>query len=133
MFSSKSLPLSDAESEFERMTDLEKFGLKPYSLEPIKSKIPVAYGRNSVSDLDSSNDVATNGVNGRIGNKSWCKCECCTCTSMDTSVEGICFLEIPEICKSIFSSTLAERLLLNIRKTRSSLFMKFFIFHITRL
>ena len=88
------------------MTDLEKFGLKPYSLEPIKSKVPVAYGRNSVSDLDSSNDVATNGVNGRIGNKSWCKCECCTCTSMDTVVEGVCFLEIPEICKSIFSSTL---------------------------
>ena len=45
-----------------------------YSLEPIEWKVPVAYGSNSVSDLASSIDVATNGVNGRIGNK-WVKME----------------------------------------------------------
>ena len=59
MPSSKSLPLSGTESEIERMTNLEKFGLQPYTLEPTKSKIPVGYGRISGSDLASSNDVAT--------------------------------------------------------------------------
>ena len=39
-----------------------------YTLEPKKAKVPVTYGRNSMSDLASSNDVAINGVNGRIGN-----------------------------------------------------------------
>ena len=33
-----------------------------------------ANGRNSVSDLANSNDVSTNGVNGKIDNKTWCKC-----------------------------------------------------------
>ena len=103
MSSSKSLPSSGTESEIEKMTDFEKFGLQPYTLEPTKSKVPVAYGRNSVSDLASSNDVATNGVYGRIGNKTWCKCECCA--SMETSTEGVCCLEIPDICKSRFLST----------------------------
>ena len=44
-----------------------------------------------MSDLASSNDVATNGVNGRIGNKTWCKCECRA--PMETSIEGVCCLE----------------------------------------
>ena len=76
--SSKSLSSSGFESETKRMCDFEKFILSPYSLELTKSEVPVAYGRNSVSHLTSSNDVATNGVNGRISNKSWCKCECCS-------------------------------------------------------
>ena len=83
------------------MTNFENFGLQLYSFQPTKSKVPVAYGRNSVSDLTSSNDVATNGVNGRIGNKFWCKCECCV--PMETST-GVCCLEIPEIGKPRFSS-----------------------------
>ena len=55
-----------------------------------------------MNDLASSNDVATNGVNGRIGNKTWCKCE--RCAPMETSIEGVCCLEIPGICKPSFSS-----------------------------
>ena len=102
MFSSKSLPLSGTESEIEKITDFEKFGLQPYILEPTKSKVPVAYGRNSVSDLASINNVATNGVNSRIGNKTSCKCECCA--PMETSIEGGCCLEIPQICKRRFLS-----------------------------
>ena len=101
MSSSKFLPSSRTESEIEKITDFEKFGLKLYTLEPTKSKVPVAYGRNSVSDLASSSDVATNGVNGRTGNKTWCKCECCT--PVETST-GVCCLEIPEICKRRFLS-----------------------------
>ena len=50
MSSSKSLPSSSTETE---------------------SKVAVAYGRNFVSDLASNNDVTTNGVNGRIGYKTW--------------------------------------------------------------
>ena len=103
MFSGKFLPSSDAESEIKKMTDFEKFGLLPYLLEPTKSKVPVAYDRNSVSDLASSNDVDRNVVIGRIGNKNWCKCGCCAL--MDTSIEGVCFLETPEIWKRRFSST----------------------------
>ena len=103
MSSSKSLPWSGTEPEIERMSDFEKFGLQPYTLEPTKSKVLVAYGRNSVSDLASSNDVATNGLNGRIGNKTCCKCE--RGARMETSIEVVCCLEIPEICKPIFSST----------------------------
>ena len=80
MPSSKSLPSSGAESEIERMTNLEKFGLQPYTLGPTKSKIPVGYGRISGSDLASSNDVA----------KTWGKCECCA--PMETSIEGACCL-----------------------------------------
>ena len=57
-----------------------------------------------MSDLASSNDVATDGVNGRIGYKSWYKCECCAPT--ETSIEGVSCLEIPEICKPRFSSRL---------------------------
>ena len=49
-----------------------------------------------MSDLVSNNDVATNGVNGRIFYKTWCKCECCA--PMETSTEGVCCPEIPEIC-----------------------------------
>ena len=56
-----------------------------------------------MSDLASSNDVATNDVNGRIGYKTWCKCECCAPT--ESSIEGVCCLEIPQICKSRFSSS----------------------------
>ena len=57
------------------MTDFEKLGLEPDSLEAIKSKVLVAYGRDSVNDLARSTDLATNGVNGRIDNKTWCKFE----------------------------------------------------------
>ena len=42
-----------------------------------------------MSDLTSSNDVVTNGVNGRTGNKFWCKCECCI--PMESST-GACLL-----------------------------------------
>ena len=77
MSSSESLSSSGTESETARMTDFEKFGLQPYSLEPTKSKAPVDYGRNSVSDLANSSDAATNDVDGRIVNETWCKCECC--------------------------------------------------------
>ena len=102
MSSSKSLPSSGTESEIERMTDFEKFSLQPYTLETTKSKVPVGYGRNSVSDLASSNDVTKNGVNGRIGNKTWCKCECCA--PMETSIEGFCSLDITEIWNRRFIS-----------------------------
>ena len=105
MSSSKSLPSSGTESEIENITDFEKFGLQSYTLEPEKSKVPVDYGKNSVSDLASSNDVATNGVDGRIGNKTWCKYEMCKYAPMETSIEGVCCLEIPEICKRRFLST----------------------------
>ena len=77
MSSSKSLSSSGTESEIERLNDFEKFGLQPYSLEPTKSKVPVGYGRNSMSDLANSSNAATNDVDGRIGNKTWCKFECC--------------------------------------------------------
>ena len=70
MFPSQSLPSSSNESEIKRMTDFKKFGLSSYTLELTKSKVPVAYGRNSVSDLASSDDVTTNGVNGKIGNSA---------------------------------------------------------------
>ena len=53
-----------------------------------------------MSDLVDSNDVATNGVNCRIGNKTWCKCE--YCTSVETSIDSVCCLKIPDICKSRF-------------------------------
>ena len=101
--SSKSLPSPGTESQIERMTVFKKFGLQPYTLELTKSKVPVAYGGNSLSYLTRSNDVATNGVNGRIGNKTRCKCECCD--PMETSIEGVCYLEILEICMPKFSST----------------------------
>ena len=52
MSPSESLSSSGTESETERMTDFGKFGLQSYSLEPTKSKVPVAYyGRNSTSDF----------------------------------------------------------------------------------
>ena len=73
MSSSESLSSSGAEPETEIMTD---FGLQPYSLEPTKPQVPVGYGRNSASDLANSSNAATNDVDGRIGNKTWCKCEC---------------------------------------------------------
>ena len=92
MSSSESLSSSGTESETERMADFEKFDLQPYSFEPTKSKVPVAYGRNSMSDVASSSNAATNDVDGRIGNKTWCKCECCA--PMETSIESICCLEI---------------------------------------
>ena len=85
------------------MVDFEKFGLKSYSLAPTKSKVPVAYGRNSVSDLASSNDSVTNDVDGRINNKTWFKCECCAST--EASTESVCCLAIPEICKPRFKGT----------------------------
>ena len=42
MSSSKSLPSSGTESEIEKMTVFEKFGLETYTLEQTKSKVPVA-------------------------------------------------------------------------------------------
>ena len=44
---------------------------KTHKIRLTKSKVPVAYGRNSVSDLVSRNDVATIG---RIDKKTWRKC-----------------------------------------------------------
>ena len=104
MSSSKSLSSSGTESETKRMTDFTKFELQPYSLEPTESKVPVGYDRNSVSDLANSSHAATNDVNGRIGNKTYCKCECCA--PMETCIESICCLEIPEIYKPRFSGML---------------------------
>ena len=67
-------------------------------------KVLVTYGRNSMSDLASSNGVAINDVNGRNWqHKTWCKCECCA--PMESGKEGVCCLEILEICKLRFSST----------------------------
>ena len=100
--SSKSLPLSGIEAEIERMNNLEKFSLTIHSWND-KSKVPVACGSNSVSDLAGTNDVATNGVNGRIGNKTLWKCE--YCAPMEISIEAVCCLEMADICKPIFSST----------------------------
>ena len=104
MTSSESLSSSGTESETERMTDFEKSGLQPYSLEPTNSKIPVGYGRNSMNDLANSSSATTNDVDGRIGNNTWCKCECCA--PRETSTESVCCLEIPEICKPRFSGAL---------------------------
>ena len=82
------------------MTDFEKLALWPCSLEPTKSKVQVVYCRNSVSGLTSSNGVATNGVDGRICNKTWCE----YCAPMETSIKCVCWLEIPEISKPRLSS-----------------------------
>ena len=98
------LYLSGTESETERMTDFKKFGLQLYSIKPTKSEVPVAYDRNSLSDLGNSINAATNDMGGRIGNKTWYKCECCV--SMETSIESVCCLEIPEISKPQFSGML---------------------------
>ena len=86
------------------MTDFEIFGLQPYSLEPTKSKVPVGYGKYSMSDLANSSNAATNDEDGSIGNKTWCKCGCCA--PMETSIESVCCLEISEICKLRSSVTL---------------------------
>ena len=51
-----------------------------------------------MSDKAGCNDAATNDVNGRIGYKTWYKCEC-----WERS-EEVCCLEIPEICKPRISS-----------------------------
>ena len=104
MSSSESLSSPGTESETERMTCFEKFGLQPYSLEPAIPKVPVRYGRNSMSDLANSSNAATNDVDGRIGNKTWCKCECSA--PMETNIESVCCLEIPKICQPRFSGTL---------------------------
>ena len=53
-----------------------------------------------MSDLVSSINAATNDVDGRIGKKTWCKYECCA--PMETSIENVCCLEIPEICNQDF-------------------------------
>ena len=98
MFSSESLSSSGTESENERMID---FGLQPYSLEPRKSKAPVGYGCNSMSDLANNINAATNDVDGRIGNRTWCKCQCCPL--METSIDSVYSLEFPEFCKPRFS------------------------------
>ena len=56
-----------------------------------------------MSDLANSNAV-TNDVDGRIGNKTWCKCE--FCAPMETMIESVFCLEIPETCKPRFLGTL---------------------------
>ena len=56
-------------------TDFKKFGFSPYFW--TNKKVSISYARNSVFDLASSNDLATNGGNSRIAYKIWCKCECC--------------------------------------------------------
>ena len=58
-----------------------------------------------MNDLASSSNAATNDMDGRIGNKTWCKCECCA--PMEISIGNVCCLEIPEICKPRFSGTLS--------------------------
>ena len=98
------LYLSGTELETERITDFEKFGLQLYSMKPTKSEVPVAYDRNPMSDLANNINVATKDMGGRIDNKTWCKCECCA--SMETSIESVCCLEIPEISKPRFSGML---------------------------
>ena len=64
---SKSLPSSGIESEIERMTAPKKTACNHTLLhqENEKFQLLITYGRNSVSELASSNDVATNGVIGR--------------------------------------------------------------------
>ena len=57
-----------------------------------------------MSDLANSSNAATNDVDGRIGNKTWCKCECCA--PMETMIESVFCLEIPETCKPRFLGTL---------------------------
>ena len=101
MFSSKSLPSSEMESEIERMSDFQNIRLVTIVSWTDKIKVVIAYGSNFVSDLASSSEVVTNAVNGRIGNKTWWKCE--YCAPMETSI-GACCLEISEIYKPIFSS-----------------------------
>ena len=96
MSSSKSLSSSGTESETERMNDLEKLACNHTPLNR-KNPVPVGYSRNSMSDLANSSKAATNDVDGRIGNKTWCKCECCA--PMETNIESACCLEILEICK----------------------------------
>ena len=76
------------------MTYFKKYGLLPYSLEPAKSKVQVGYGKNSMRDLANSN-AATNDVDGRIDNKTWCKCECCA--PMETSKESVC-CQVLRVC-----------------------------------
>ena len=56
-----------------------------------------------MSDLANSNAV-TNDVDGRIGNKTWCKCE--FCAPMETMIESVFCLKIPETCKPRFLGTL---------------------------
>ena len=103
IFSNKSLP-SSGTWKIENWKMTLKNLASDHTLEKTKSKVSVAYGRNSVSDLASCNDVATNGVNGRIriSNKTCCKCECCVQT--ETNIEVVCSLEIPQICKPRFSN-----------------------------
>ena len=48
------------------MTEFKKFDLQPQSLEPTKSKVPVGYSSNSMSDLANSSNAAANDVDGRI-------------------------------------------------------------------
>ena len=50
-------------------------------------EVPVGYDRNSLSDLANSINAATNDVNGRIGNKTYCKYECCA--PMETYIETL--------------------------------------------
>lgn len=97
MFYSGSLPSPGIESEIERMTDLKKV-CNNTLLNWIK-KVSVAYGSSSVSDMASSNDAVTNGVDDKIDNNTWCK-------FMETIIEGVCCREIPEIYKSSYSDTL---------------------------
>ena len=68
--SSKSRPLPGTESEIKRMTNFKKNSACNHTLlNRKKTKVPVTYGRNSMSYLASSNDVAINAVNGRTGNR----------------------------------------------------------------
>ena len=48
-----------------------------------------------MKDLASSNDVAENAINVRMGHKTWCKSECCA--PIETSIEIVYWLEIPGI------------------------------------
>ena len=69
MSSSKSLPSSGTEPEIKRMINFKKFRLQPYAPQPENPpNVPVTHGKNSMSGLASSNYIAINGVNSRIGN-----------------------------------------------------------------
>ena len=73
MSSNKSLPLKDRKND--RLWEIWLVTIHSWT-DKIKH-FSFSCGTNSVSDLASSNDIATNGVNGRFGYKTWCKCECC--------------------------------------------------------
>ena len=95
------LSSSGTKSEIKRMTDFEKFGFTLSSQQNKNFQFLMAGILRVI--WPAANDVATTVVNGRIGYKTCCKCG--RCAPVETSAEGVCCLEILEICKPRFSST----------------------------